>query len=91
MNSIFSNESCFFCTAWFVEYHHVFGGPYRKKSTLYGYVVPLCRAHHNENPDGVHFNRENRNTLKRICQAHFEKTHTREEFIREFGKNYRED
>jgi hypothetical protein len=91
MNSIFSNESCYFCTAWLVEWHHVFSGPYRKKSTLYGYVVPLCIKHHNTSPDGVHFNKEKRNELKRICQRHFEETHTREEFIATFGKSYSED
>ena len=88
MKSIFDNESCYFCGAWLVEWHHVFGGAYRKKSTLYGYVCPLCIKHHNTPPDGVHFHKENRNTLKRICQRHFEETHTREEFINTFGKSY---
>jgi hypothetical protein len=92
MKSIFTNESCFFCGAWNIEHHHVFGGPYRKKSTLYGFVCPLCIKHHNTSPDGVHFHKENRNTLKRICQAHFEQNHgTREEFINTFGKSYAED
>jgi hypothetical protein len=91
MKSIFDNESCFFCKNPAVEHHHVFGGAYRKISDWYGYVAPLCHAHHNEPPYGVHFCKETRNILKRICQKHFEGTHTREQFIAEFGKNYLED
>lgn len=86
------DDRCFFCgkTAP-LERHHVFGGSYRKKSDKCGFVVYLCHWCHNEPPDGVHFNKDRRNYLKRIFQAKYEETHTREEFIAEFGKNYRED
>ena len=91
MKSIFDNESCFFCGSYvWLEKHHVFGGPYRKKSEYYGYTVIICHWDHNE-PGGVHFNKEKRDELKRICQAHFEETHTREDFINTFGKSYAED
>ncbi len=80
---------CFFCgSPNMIERHHVFGGSYRKKSDRYGYTVYLCHFCHNEPPDGVHFNKDRRNYLKRIYQAKFEETHTHEEFIAEFGKNY---
>ena len=88
MKSIFKNETCYFCPTYDIEHHHVFGGAYRKKSTLYGYVCPLCHAHHNEPPDGVHFHKGNRNLLKRICQRHFEVSHSRQDFIDTFGKSY---
>jgi hypothetical protein len=38
--------------------------------------------------DGVHFNRELDLRLKRACQAKYEETHSREEFIALIGKNY---
>ena len=86
------DDQCFFCHShtW-LEVHHVFGGAYRKKSEKYGFKVTLCHYCHNEPPDGVHFNKDRRNYLKRIYQAKFEETHTREEFIAEFGKSYAED
>jgi hypothetical protein len=38
--------------------------------------------------DGVHFNRELDLKLKRACQAKYEETHSREEFIALIGRNY---
>ena len=93
MKSIFDNESCYFCGSYvWLEKHHVFGGSYRKKSDKYGFTVDLCHYCHNEPPDGVHYNKERRDELKRICQKHFEENHgTREDFIATFGKSYAED
>ena len=85
-------DYCFICGKYTdIEMHHVFGGPYRKASTKHGFIVPLCHWCHNEPPDGVHFNRENRNRLKQIAQREFERTHTRDDFRRTFGKSYLED
>ena len=39
---------------------------------------------------GVHFNKALDIRLKQICQAEFEKTHSREEFMHIFGRNYLE-
>lgn len=82
-------RKCYLCgaTSW-LERHHVFGGPYRTKSDNYGYVVDLCHYCHNEPPNGVHHNKANMDKLRRIFQRKFEETGTREEFIREFGRNY---
>ena len=93
MKGLWEDCFCYFCGSFdWLESHHIFSGPYRKKSEKYGYKVTLCHNHHNEPPDGVHFNKENRNTLKRICQKHFEQNHgTREDFIATFGKSYAED
>ena len=58
--SIISNEKrCFRCgtTIW-LERHHIFGGAMRKKSEHFGLWVYLCHRHHNEPPNGVHYNRD---------------------------------
>lgn len=77
---------CVVCESPYTEVHHVFPGSRRKKSTQYGYVVDLCRDHHNE----IHMN-PNKGldlALKQRCQRDFEKIHSREEFIEEFGRSY---
>ena len=80
---------CEICGEWHpLERHHVFGGANRKKSEKYGLVANLCHKHHNEPPDGVHHNWANNLRLKQKYQRIFEETHTRAEFMQEFGKNY---
>lgn len=80
---------CHMCgKTWMIEHHHVFAGPYRKKSTQYGYVWPLCAWCHRHPIIGVHYNQERNLMLKREAQEDFEKTHSREEFRRIFGKSY---
>lgn len=82
-----------------LELHHVYGGPNRRVSDRHGFYVWLTKANHTganraDNPMGalgVHFNRELDGKLKRACQREFEKTHSREEFMRLIGKNYLED
>lgn len=73
-----------------LECHHVFGGSNRKSSSKFGLTVWLCHSCHNEPPDGVHHNAENMVALRMAGQRAFEKTHTHEEFMRIFGKNYLE-
>ncbi len=85
-------KECWFCgSQQYLQMHHVFAGAYRKKSTKYGFVVPLCMACHLLSPDGVHVNQERNLVLKRWAQEQFEETHTRQEFREVFGKNYLED
>ena len=70
--------------------HHIFGGPNRKLSELYGLYVYLIPKYHTGDK-GVHFNREFDLQLKREGQMKFEAIHgSREDFIRIFGKNYLE-
>ena len=68
-----------------LDCHHVYGGANRKKSDAYGCWVWLTHdihmALHTTNP-------ELQLQLKRECQEEFEKTHTRDEFRRIFGKSY---
>lgn len=84
-------KQCYLCkrmTA--TELHHVYNGPFRKKSEKYGYVVNLCHWCHNEPPDGVHFNQDVDNWLKATFQAKAMKENgwAVQEFINQFGRNY---
>ncbi len=76
-------------TLW-IERHHVFNGPYRKKSEKFGAVADLCHFCHNEPPDGVHHNAENMQALKAKYQMMIMDKYgmTVTDFIKEFGKNY---
>ncbi len=83
--------ACYLCGRWGqIEMHHVFGGPFRKKSDKYGAVVPLCHECHNEPPNGVHHNRERAKILKSRYQKILmdEQGWDKERFIREFGRSY---
>ena len=81
--------TCAICGRWgALESHHVFGGSNRKKSERYGYKVSLCHWCHNEPPNGVHHNAKNMLALHQKYQRIFEQTHTRQQFMSEFGKDY---
>lgn len=81
-------SKCLVCGSPYVEGHHIiYGVANRRISNDLGYIAPLCREHHTGR-DGVHFNREFDLYLKRKAQEHYEQTHTREEFIKTFGKSY---
>lgn len=83
---------CFLCGRYTpTEIHHIFGGANRTHSERYGLTVHLCHYCHNEPPNGVHFNAKRMRYLRQIGQLEFERYHTREEFMRIFGKNYLED
>ena len=77
-----------------LDRHHIFGGPYRKKSEKYGLVVDLCHnSCHIFGEYAVHRNRETMQMLRRCGQrrAMREQGWTTEEFIKVFGKNYLEE
>jgi hypothetical protein len=84
-----TEKECFVCKATYglEEHHCIYGSANRKQSELHGLKVWLCAEHHRGN-SGVHFNRELDLSIKRFAQTEFEKTHTREDFIRIFGKSY---
>jgi hypothetical protein len=86
------DRKCEICgsTVW-LERHHVFGGANRTLSERCGLVATLCHFCHNEPPNGIHHNHANNLKLKQKYQAIFEQSHTREEFLSAFGKNYLED
>lgn len=60
--------------------HEVYGGSNRKRSIKYKFIKLLCReCHSNENII---------NQLRIDTQKEYEKTHTREDFIKLIGKSY---
>lgn len=74
-----------------LDRHHIFGGPYRKKSEKYGLVVYLCHHDcHIFGPEAVHRNGDTARYLHQWGQrkAMLEQGWSTYDFIREFGKNY---
>lgn len=91
MQSILQKEKrCHVCrtTIDLHEHHVFFGTSNRKNSEKYGLKVWLCGYHHNMSAKGVHFNKELDLKIKRLAQAKFEETHTRDEFRAIFGKSW---
>jgi len=70
-----------------LEKHHVMGGPNRRLSEEYGLTVWLCREHHTGDT-GVHHDRDLSLQLRQAAQVAFERDHSREEWMRIFGRNY---
>lgn len=82
---------CFWCGRLAEAEHHIFfGTALRKISEKFGFKVPLCNRCHNMSNDSVHLDpkRVKDLELKRACQAKFEKTHTRKEWMLIIGRNY---
>lgn len=92
MKSILQDDDyCWFCgTTQGLHTHHIYGGANRDKSTQHGFVVRVCGYHHNLGGNGkcVHQCREMDLELKRACQAKYEETHSREDFMKLIGRNY---
>ena len=81
--SIITNnlDKCYICKkAKKEDLHEVFGGRNRQTSMKYGLVIPVCRKCHQD--------KTILKWLKKFVQLKFEETHTREEFIKIFGKSY---
>lgn len=92
MKSIIQNrKECFFCkTTQNLHLHHIyFGVKNRTASDKNGFTCYLCQQHH-EGTYGVHgkYGHKADLYLKQYCQEVFERTHSREEFIKLIGKNY---
>lgn len=68
--------------------HHVYQGFNRKHSEKHGFYVWLAPEYHNMSNKGVHFDKDFDLYLKRLCQAEFEKTHTRDEFMEIIGRSW---
>ena len=71
-----------------VHEHHIYGGPNRSISEKEGLKVYLCLAHHIDGQQAVHNNQKNMRILQEDGQRVFERTHSREEFMDLFGRNY---
>ena len=70
-----------------LECHHILAGPNRKWSDQYGLTVMLCQEHHT-GKNGVQYNRDLGDSLKRLAQIAFEARYSHEDWMRIFRKNY---
>lgn len=76
---------CYLCGRFgYTETHHMMHGIRRAAADKYGLTVELCRTCHSN----VHDKGLLDEYLEREAQKAFEKNHSREEWMREFGKNY---
>ena len=91
MKSILQKEKeCYCCktTLNLEEHHCLYGTANRRIAERFGLKVWLCSEHH-RGRNGVHGSNKYLDIkLKQLAQKEFEKTHTREDFIKIFGKSY---
>jgi hypothetical protein len=74
-----------------LDRHHIFGGSNRRKSEKYGLVVYLCHNRcHIFGKNAVHKNADLMLKLHQYGQKKWmsEQGKTKEDFIKEFGRNY---
>lgn len=83
------DDCCYICGSPRTEVHHVYFGRNRKASDENGFIVRLCPEHH-RGDYGVHGKHGHQLDMffKRLGQIKFEKTHSREEFIKIIGRSY---
>ena len=62
-------------------------GANKKKAEQYGLILPLCINHHT-GAEGVHTKPEKMLACRQMAQRKFEEEHTRDEWVKIFGKNY---
>ena len=88
--SVINNErECYLCGKTVnLERHHIFAGvANRKISEMLGLWVYLCHNCHT-GKNGAQYNKEKGLKLKQDAQRAFEKTHTRDEWMKWIKKNY---
>lgn len=66
------------------EHHLIFGRGLRQLADKYKLTIKICRECHAR----LHKNKKLMEWSKRRGQLEFEKTHTRDEFIKIFGRSY---
>ena len=81
---LYGLTDCYICGAPATDRHHMLHGRMRKKADQYGLIVPLCRTCHMLLHDHGDYDKQ----LQKDAQRMFEQTHTRAEFIKEFGKSF---
>ena len=78
-------KQCFICgRRGPLDRHHCLSGSARKMADKYGLMVYLCRDCHRALHDKGKYDME----LKQFAQRQFEKTHSRDEFRKVFGKSW---
>lgn len=87
-SSVSKERKCWFCGSdRFLEVHHAFSGCFRDKATEDGLFVLVCRECHSK----LHFSAEGRamsDKLRAEAQRKYEEGHSREEFMRRYGRNW---
>lgn len=86
---MYKYAQCYRCKVWkMTEEHHLMNGVgIRKKADKDGLVVQLCRDCHNI----IHTNADERKKLKVKAQREYESTHTHDEWMKRYHKNYIEE
>lgn len=89
MFSAFTDDlsRCYVCGRPYPNIHHMMNKADKKKAEKYGLIIPLCINHHTGS-EGVHTKPEKMLACRQMAQKKFEEEHTRDEWIKEFGKNY---
>ena len=89
MFSAFTDDlsRCYVCGRPYPSIHHIMNAANKKKSEEYGLIIPLCMEHHT-GQSGVHTKPEKMLACRQMAQRKFEEEHTRDEWIKIFGKNY---
>lgn len=88
--SVFTEDldHCFFfdkCRRKKDDYHEILYGSNRKNSMIYGFVLPLCREHH----EMFHQNHKLTKIWSAKCQKYWEKNiSNREDWLDVFHRNY---
>jgi len=67
-----------------IDKNEVFEGSYRQVSIRLGMVAPMCTYHHKQFHNDILMNL----TYKVMFEKEYLKTHTKEEFIANFGQDY---
>lgn len=92
--------TCFLCTCIYNDWsrknslhrHHIFYGCRHDKAEKYKLTINLCPYHHtgdiNGNSEAIHHNHEIDMRIKAFAQFIFERTYSRELFVKEFGKSW---
>ena len=90
--SIINNEKkCYVCgNTQNLHIHEIMFGRNRQNSIEDGLCIYLCGKHHNQSNDGVHFNHELDQKLKKIAEERWIKYYGKstEDFIKRYGRNY---
>lgn len=86
--SVFTNDMdhCYYCYQKRDDLHELLEGRNRLNSMRYGFVLPLCRKHHQE----LHNDLKRTNEWKKVCQEYFESEYPHEAWMKIFMKNYRD-
>lgn len=71
-----------------LEVHHCLRGKYRQLADEDGLTVYLCHKHHTGSKNSAHRNIRLMNELQQLAQMKYLETHTFEEWMNRYGRNY---